>query len=198
MKPAFAPRMTPTRRRARVTAALLVLGLSLLTGCADSGDALGSPAPTSTEELFAQALSNRAQLGTELDEMEKVLGGEWVNTDGRTPEACLGKLRGDHYRYFGFRERAVPVDDIHASADAMQKYWDDLGYTTQQTSYADDHQMVVAKDLNGWKIVYITMGTGEDKRTTIDAKTGCFPGDYTTVLRYVVAWNKDHPESASR
>lgn len=188
-------RSAPKRRRARAAAALLVLGLSSLTGCADSGDALGSPAPTSTEELFAQALANRAQFWGELDDMEKALGGEWTKIDGRTPEDCLGKFRGDHYQYLGFRERTVPVDDIHASADAMQKYWDDLDYTTQRISYAEDHLLVVAKDLNGWEITMKTEGLGDSKRTIIDAETGCFPGDYSTVLVYIVEWNKNHPET---
>lgn len=177
----------------RMTAVgVLAMSGIVLSGC--GGAASDAPESETATELYEQALANREQFWHELDDMEKVVGGEWKNTDDRIAQPCSGEMRDDYYYYDGFRERTEPVDDIHAAGDAIRKYWDDIGYSTQQVSYAKDNLIVSAKDAGGWSFTFETNGTAPEKYTTLAADTGCFRGNYRRVLKYEVQWDKDHPQ----
>lgn len=186
------------RAMSRQTRALATISIAvfLLSGCVittdDSGR--GSPAPETTAELYEQAMANREQFWKELDDMEKVVGGTWSVHDDRIAENCLGRMHDNHYQYRGDRSRSTPVEDAQAAADALQKFWDDFGYTTQQISYGPDHLLVAAKDANGWSLTFLTEGEGAERQTSLVGETGCFRGDYGAVLDYQVRWEKDHPQ----
>ena len=153
--------------RRRVAA--LVPGLiaaALLSGCAGLP---GTPAPgaetTMTEE---QSLTN---LNTVFDDVQSLVGGEWVDEDLDSPRGC-SQSAGAGVQHSSFRVGTAPSDRLEVFA-LVKEHWTELGYTI--TERLDEGSVVsmrlMASKPDGQDLTFMAADLG----MTLDGVTACVP-----------------------
>ncbi|UCR88420.1 hypothetical protein [Mycetocola spongiae] len=163
--------------------ALLLATAFWATGC--GYDTPNATTPSRSEsQMIEDALQQREQFWTELDQVQDIIGGEWERHDNPLADFCED-AEHKKYLYSGARLRSEPLPDPVATGKRLRTYWEEQGYTVTEQSFTKNHRNAVAENGNGRQIILETKTLAGVTQTALFAETGCFTGDVGVIAHYL-------------
>lgn len=169
------------------TGALGLIMVILLSGCSTVGIV---PEQQLRFDVRLTPAEARADVARRADDVQSLLGGDWLNQDNFIASGCSDD-RG--YYYYGGRNRSEPVDDRQRAAEVVSSWWKKHGYTVSRADYGET--VVLGGDAeNGLEM---TLHLQED-RTWLHTDGPCLVGDWKAISDDDLAHDRnDFPRTPS-